>query len=535
MTSTAPSPKGGRRIVDNGTIRTFHKPGPPERRRYMRSPTKKILVDRLDRALRKRGVELKRSAVIEIMAQAFGIPNSDHLEKAFQDGEIDPPLAMSRTPGNGPLAWLLDPIAGSVFAYDPDAVPTTSSPMILSPYGNLLRLPAPVTTNTGHDHVSGPERIRGLDHRTMGLPPQEAEPWINGMDDDNRPFQQVGTGREIVRLDKGSTIDRVEGLEDYGLQRFEDLTELDVDLNPFVSLTGRGASLVDGRVNLTFSHSIETNHAYAMGAAIAEMQSLAYDCAERLVQADCVLRWTEDRYFGNLDVELYVPEHAIAHLADDGELADAILEALGAPDFSGKHSLKRLEPVPETRATTQTIGGIGAFPTARESVPDAKGVHWSEVEAAKRHRIGSVSTDAKDRDPRVSVLHDFLIAFVPLSDRLGDGFSMNTISTVDGIPHLEVVYAVPCGQGLATRSEAASEIDRMHRALVDLVEPTGAVMYRSNRRSGPILSIHFPFETVSRSTGVDGWTRAVRSVLLNTRREVPERLDISGWLREIRD
>lgn len=485
----------------------------------MRSPTKKILVDRLDQALRKHGVELKRSAVIEVMAQAHGLPNSDHLEKAVKAGEIDPPMAAPHSPENRNFAWLLDPVADSVFAYDPDRVTTSRPAMILSPYGNLLSLPdaadeillrPEATTHGWGTRRASPEVDHDARHRA-----DDAEPWTSGMDDDNRPYQQVGIARDIVPLEKTSTIHRIEGLEEHGLQRFEDLVDLDVDLEPFISMSNRGVSLVDGRINLTFSHSIATNEGHTMGRAIDEMQSLASHAAEWLIEAGCVLRWTEDSYFGSLDVNLYVPEDAIEHLRDGEELTDALIQTLDGPR-PGHHLLKPM-------AT-----GI------RSSIPDANPIaSWAEANAAKGHRFGRVPEHRIETNREASRIAKFRRPLVQVSDRPGESLTINDVSTVDGVPHLEVRYSIPCwkvkGMTTRSRSEAGVLINRMHDGLVELTSAKGAVMRRINLRDEVVLSIHFPFEVMASSGGMDDWAKAVGSILRRSRDGTDDPIDFSNW------
>lgn len=60
----------------------------------MRSKTQAAMIDRLENALSKQGVFLKKSQLIEIAAEAFGHRNSNAFIAAAKAGELDPPKAI---------------------------------------------------------------------------------------------------------------------------------------------------------------------------------------------------------------------------------------------------------------------------------------------------------------------------------------------------------------------------------------------------------------------------------------------------------
>ena len=111
----------------------------------MSRKSQKIAVDRLAQALERRGLALKRHAVIEIAAEAFGLADSNHLAAAAKRGELDPPTSTSAT--GAELVALLDPTSGRRFAVDRKALEAVP-PVVVSPYGTgLLALPKPTVAD----------------------------------------------------------------------------------------------------------------------------------------------------------------------------------------------------------------------------------------------------------------------------------------------------------------------------------------------------------------------------------------------------
>lgn len=131
-----------------------------------------VHVDRLARALRDAGVELKRSKVIEIAAAALGYHNSNEFQAAARRGDLTPPVAdivgdtfladgtnlmVLRVPNGVPYA-----IARSTLGADRD------SRIGISPYGGMVILPAsdgnipvpaaPASSPNGSLHVAIVER-----------------------------------------------------------------------------------------------------------------------------------------------------------------------------------------------------------------------------------------------------------------------------------------------------------------------------------------------------------------------------------------
>lgn len=101
-----------------------------------------IHLDRLDAALRSKGVTLKRHSLVEIAAAAFGYHNQNQLTAAAKAGDLEP--APARGIGivsvQGRDMTLLEDAEGRPFAIASDPVATTdkSAAFMVSPYGGIV-------------------------------------------------------------------------------------------------------------------------------------------------------------------------------------------------------------------------------------------------------------------------------------------------------------------------------------------------------------------------------------------------------------
>jgi hypothetical protein len=340
----------------------------------MRSNTQRTIVDRLTKALESKGVRLKRSQIIEVAAHAFGHADSNVLAIAAKAGEIDPPEGLFVRPEGRAFSWVQDPNADAAFAVETSKIdlgPTGCT--LLSPYGGLITVPYGMARTTWPMtmHVAQPMSTMGcggggglssmmsetgqmiggkivtplaLDGAGDAVPiPTDRGSGRavhhDGMDDVDNFYQQIGVGLEIVPLDEGSSAERVKGLDKHGLGRFSDLVEVEVRCEPGLNLMATGASLVDGRVNLTFWTSIECDGADMVSATAAEMQATAERIHESIQDTGCMLRWTHDHTFHMLDVELYVPRKALNGLEDGEQLGQAIRSLFMDPTAHWNHHL----------------------------------------------------------------------------------------------------------------------------------------------------------------------------------------------------
>lgn len=98
-------------------------------------------LNRLDAALRKQGVALKRHQLVEAMAAAFGYHNSNEMTAAAKRGGLDPAKAgrdADTVLSGTAFAVLTDPVAKARYAVE--AASLRDAAFAISPYGNLLDL-----------------------------------------------------------------------------------------------------------------------------------------------------------------------------------------------------------------------------------------------------------------------------------------------------------------------------------------------------------------------------------------------------------
>jgi len=554
----------------------------------MRSISQKILVDRLAHALKTRGVDLKRSAVLEIAAQAFGHANSDHLAAAAKSGELDPPLAERVVPYGTSFAWLQDPLTGSAFAFDAAAVGTAPG-FVVSPYGSLLALPeslesaiwpttprafvgdcvaidaegnritiasrivheepADLTTGdeTFHESpgdgrafpteavleqyvrsigwVRPDEIVRERDGERAPLP---TDPWTVGTDDENRTYQQIGRARDIVRLDSGSTREGMIGLDKYGLERFSGLVDLDVDMNPFVNLTGMGVSLVDGRRHLTYVSTIEYDGHHMATAALAEMQSVAFDAAERLKATGCVLRWTDDPQYGNLDIELHIPEDAMADLENEEQLEEAILQLLGSADFDEAYRLKDvgLDEEPNEIAADGSV--------VHNPLPPVHVRYWTE-ECRILPTILSdreIWPDAKDaigyHDARAMAFRDLGVEIPGHPERK---ITSSALAIVDGEMCHVVELNVACDpMDEHRRNTIARSLEDVQAQVGPLIERLGGTWILRDAGISMMLLAYLPVSLSERIVEEEDWKDALAHLFGDRRKGTVEaRYEPQAW------
>jgi len=116
-------------------------PATPERGAYhMR--TLPIHLDRLDAALRRKGVTLKRHSLIDVAADVFGYHAQNQLTAAARAGDLEPPKArgIGIVSVQGHDMVLLEDAEGRPFAVaaDPVEAPGKSGAFMVSPYGGLV-------------------------------------------------------------------------------------------------------------------------------------------------------------------------------------------------------------------------------------------------------------------------------------------------------------------------------------------------------------------------------------------------------------
>lgn len=131
-----------------------------------------IILDRLAAALGRQGVTLKRTALLQVAASAFGYSNTHEFTAADKAGEIDPPTAdlLDREETEyGDLVFLGDP-DGGVFAVQADRIGhDRASRWIVSPTGGLLAIPQIGESSTPHGTRAAENFANVPDQRLRGI------------------------------------------------------------------------------------------------------------------------------------------------------------------------------------------------------------------------------------------------------------------------------------------------------------------------------------------------------------------------------
>ena len=104
-----------------------------------------VLVDRLARALKAQGIDLKRGKLIEISASMLGFHNSNEMQAAGSRGELVPaaaePIGRLAMPDGTTVVAVRDADSGAIFGYDPAALSRRLiDAVVVAPYGGLSRI-----------------------------------------------------------------------------------------------------------------------------------------------------------------------------------------------------------------------------------------------------------------------------------------------------------------------------------------------------------------------------------------------------------
>lgn len=104
-----------------------------------------LILDRLSSNLKKTGITISRQRLTEALAFATGLRNSNILVKKLTKTDIGQQTATYQRMLSNTQVALFDPIADLEFSADVDwalrELRTARTPIIMSPYGNLLRIP----------------------------------------------------------------------------------------------------------------------------------------------------------------------------------------------------------------------------------------------------------------------------------------------------------------------------------------------------------------------------------------------------------
>ena len=249
----------------------------------MRSITQTIILDRLQHALVSRGVDLKRSAVLEIAAQAFGYLDGNAFTAAMKEGTFDPPLAEdvgSVDVGGTTLTILRDPTDGAMHAFDRARLDegTRRNQFAVSPYGRILGL-------TGRPTVKEAVEI--------GAP------------------KRKGGSREIMIVG-----DVLQGGGDADTRRYRRLLSddtIDVGNNPILYLSATRMAYVDGTLHFLFDFEEEYEDHEQGVLAARSFAAFETENAAMFEALGGFVAWQDRFEHGRIEFQAYLP----AAIADD--------------------------------------------------------------------------------------------------------------------------------------------------------------------------------------------------------------------------
>lgn len=270
----------------------------------MRSITQNIVLDRLQQALVSRGVDLKRSTVLEIASETFGFLDGNAFVAAMKEGRFDPPVAEALGTveiQGGTLAVLRDPTNQATYALDMTALPATtrSARMGISPYGQLLRLPD-----------QAPEAARIVQ---------------------SAPLVPVPADRKIVHV-----VDHTGHASDPEVEAWRHLLDtrqdIEIECEPVgcIDVTAHGMARIDGRLFFVFGFGEEYD---SHDAGIWAARRYADYVATRtpiIGRLGGIVMWEDDTAFGRVDATVFLPADLARHVDDRADWHEAVAILLGA-------------------------------------------------------------------------------------------------------------------------------------------------------------------------------------------------------------
>jgi predicted Fe-S protein YdhL (DUF1289 family) len=273
----------------------------------MRSITQTIVLDRLQRALASRGVDLRRSAVLEIAAEAFGFQDGNAFVAAMKEGRFDPPqaepVATARL-GDRDLTILHDPLSAALYALDMTAVPETSRKARLgvSPYGGLLLLPGEVDQAALKSAKVDP---------APATPAADAPEATFVVDPDGHSTDpEVAAWRRLIDRER----------------------HMEVECEPIgcVDVQATRMARIGGRLFFAFEFGEEyANH----GAGVATARDYSAYVAQRAPFFERLggsIRWEDDTSYGRVEATAFLPADVARNVDDVLDWHDAVSILLGA-------------------------------------------------------------------------------------------------------------------------------------------------------------------------------------------------------------
>lgn len=305
----------------------------------MRSITQNIVLDRLQRALVSRGVDMKRSAVLEVAAESFGFLDGNAFVAAMKEGRFDPPFAEVLgvvRHGDSQLTVLRDPVAASVYAIDTDALDDAVRGVRFgaSPYGGLLRMPDE-TFGQGADESPAP----GTDGRMeVVVGSSSSEVLSDGRVRQTVSFLPAGPDAKSSPLSTlvfvtdrdGNTVDEhvAEWSEFLSPDR-----EIEVGHGPVSGVMANQMVRIDGRLHFAFVATMECESHEQGLDGLRRMQEYVDDRAEAIRRVGGWIRCvpcTADGAIRSVEMETFLPAILAQYVDDASDWREAVGILLGA-------------------------------------------------------------------------------------------------------------------------------------------------------------------------------------------------------------
>lgn len=273
----------------------------------MRSITQNIILDRLQRALASRGVDLKRTAVLEIAAETFGFMDGNAFVAAMKEGRFDPPEAeMLGTVWHDDrrLTVLQDPLHASIYALDAEALTeaTGKARFGVSPYGALLRLP--------DDRIAGSDIPAPMPVMTPSCAnPAKGEITFVVTPDGHGVDPEVAAWRHLLDDERDIEIE------------CESLGHLDVTCNRMARVDGR----------LFFAFTFEQEYDSHEEGVAESIDHAAYFAAREpfFRRLGGSIRMTDDMRAGRIEIVALLPTNVAKDVDDRRDWQDAVAILLG--------------------------------------------------------------------------------------------------------------------------------------------------------------------------------------------------------------
>lgn len=359
----------------------------------MRTHSQKITADRLAKALERQGVKLKRHQIVEVLAETFGLVDSNDLSAAVKRGEIDPPQAepLGTTTvnypslGDVPLMLLRDPSRNRIFALDVAAIESKDKAdrFAVTPYGGLVALPStegavqaysttysplvPGTIRT--PELSDQDKAIVMDALSLftqpdGEPPRS--PHAPSSPEAEQPVDETylaGEARDIaaaawaIRFDRngpmpsryvspryvrGALVPEGRAIHSSsigtGMQDgFSDYAHLlsdepfDTGIGPVHTLTARRVAFVDGLPFLGFTFEKRyTDHLQAKNI-LRDLCEFRDTRSDPIARAGGILRWNDNGHAHRFELDILLPAELAEHIDSREDWRDVVLALIGSP------------------------------------------------------------------------------------------------------------------------------------------------------------------------------------------------------------